>query len=211
MKIEPNRKKEMAEKKLNTFTIEEYLALEDESEIKNEYEDGKITAMSGGTLNHGIISNNINTELSNQIKGQNSKCIPINGEVRIFIEKAESFVYPDGMVICGGIEISGTDKNSVINPMLIVEVLSKSTESYDRGDKFHKYCSLPSFREYILIDQYKPVIDILYKEAPSYWKMITTIGLDKSIFINTLGCQIKMSDIYRNTQNLSAPQFKLDI
>ena len=99
----------------------------------------------------------------------------------------------------------------VINPILIVEVLSKSTESYDRGDKFHKYCSLPSFREYVLIDQYKPVIDILYREDASYWKMITTIGLDKSIYLNTIDAHIALADIYRNTQNLAVPQFKLDL
>lgn len=201
----------MAEKKLDTFTIEEYLILEDQADIKSEYEHGKITAMSGGTLNHGIIGNNTNTELSNLVRGKGANCVTINGDVKIFIEKADSFVYPDGMVICGDIQTADRDKNSVINPMLIVEVLSKSTESYDRGDKFHKYCSLPSFREYVLIDQYKPVIDILYKEDSSYWKMTTTIGMDKSIYLNTLDRYVKMSDIYRNTQDLAAPQFILDV
>ncbi len=200
----------MAEKKLDILTIEEYLAQEDQSDIKSEYEHGEITAMSGGTLNHGIISNNINTELNNLIKEKGGNCVPINGDVRIFIEKAESFVYPDGMVICGDIETSDHDQNSIINPMLVVEVLSNSTESYDRGDKFHKYGSLPSFREYVLIDQYKPVIDILYKEDPSYWRMTTTIGLDKSIYLNSLDCRIKVADIYRNTQGLATPQFKLE-
>ena len=128
-------------------------------------------AMSGGTINHGIIGNNINTELNNSIKAQGSDCLTINGDVRIFIESTDSFVYPDGMVICGPIETSEKDQNSVANPVLIIEVLSKSTESYDRGDKFHKYCSLPSFKEYVLIDQYKPVIDVLYRADSTYWKM----------------------------------------
>lgn len=201
----------MAEKKLVNITKEKYLALEDQSDIKNEFDHGKIVAMSGGTLNHGIIGNNINTELSNSIKASGLGCVPINGDVRIFIENADSFVYPDGMVICEEIETFEKDANSVINPILIVEVLSKSTESYDRGDKFHKYCSLPSFKEYVLIDQYKPVIDILFREDSKYWKMVTTIGLEKSIYLNTLNCTIKMSDIYRNTQNLATPQFKLDL
>lgn len=201
----------MAEKKLKILTIEEYLALEDQSDIKSEYEQGVITAMSGGTLNHGIISNNINTELSNLVREKALDCVTINGDVRIFIEKADSFVYPDGMMICGAIQTSENDQHSVINPVLIVEVLSKSTESYDRGDKFHKYCSLPSFKEYVLIDQYKPVVDILYREDSSYWKMSTTIGLDKSIYLTTLNCSVKMSDMYRNAQNLAAPQFRLDV
>lgn len=201
----------MAEKKLDLFTIEEYLVLEDQSELKNEFDHGKIVAMSGGTLNPGIIGNNINTELNNGVREKGLNCVTINGDVRIFIENADSFVYPDGMVICGEIQTFEKDENAIINPILIVEVLSKSTGSYDRGDKFHKYCSLSSFREYVLIDQYKPVIDILYREDASYWKMVTTIGLDKSIYLNTLNFSIKMSDIYRNTQNLAAPQFKLDL
>ena len=201
----------MAEKKLNLVAIGEYLALEERSETKNEYENGQIVAMSGGTLNHGIIGNNINTALSNAIHVQQRPCISINGDVKIFIEQANSFVYPDGMVICGPIATYEQDEHSVINPVLIVEVLSKSTESYDRGDKFHKYCSLPSFKEYVLIDQYKPVIDVLFREDSAYWKMVTTIGLEKSIYLHSVNAHIEMADIYRNAQNLAAPQFKLDL
>ncbi|MDZ4703221.1 MAG: Uma2 family endonuclease [Saprospiraceae bacterium] len=131
--------------------------------------------------------------------------------VRIYIERADFVVYPDGMVICGDIQTAEPDRNAVINPVLIIEVLSKSTESYDRGDKFHKYCSLPSFKEYVLIDQNKPVVDVLYKKTAAYWKMVITIGLDKSIYLNSLDCSIQLSDIYRNTQNLATPQFKLDM
>ena len=201
----------MAEKKLKSFSIEEYLLLEEQSDVKNEYAFGQIVSMSGGTLNHGIIGNNINTALSNALRSKDLKCISINGDVKIYIENANSFVYPDGMLVCGEIETFEKDEHSVINPVLIVEVLSKSTESYDRGDKFHKYCSLPSCREYVLIDQYKPVIDILYREETSYWKMVTTIGLDKSIYLNTIDIAIPMAEIYRNAQKLAAPPFRLDL
>ena len=200
----------MAEKKIDSYSILEYLELEYQSDIKSEYDNGQIVAMSGGTLNHGIIGNNINTELNSGLRNKGSDCVAINGDVRIWIQNAESFVYPDAMVICGEIETYEKDKNSVVNPLLIVEVLSKSTESYDRGDKFHKYCSLSSFMEYVIIDQNKPVIDILYKEDSSYWKMVTTIGLDKSIYLNTIDCTIKLSDIYRNVRGLISPQFKID-
>jgi Uma2 family endonuclease len=201
----------MAEKKMNLYSVVEYLEFEETSDLKNEYEAGRIMAMSGGTLNHGIIGNNINTELNNSLRKKGINCITINGDVRIWIEKADSFVYPDAMVICGKIETYENDNNSVINPILIVEVLSKSTESYDRGDKFHKYCSLPSFKEYVLIDQKKPVIDVLYKEDSSYWKMTTTIGIDKSITLNSINGEIELSDIYQNTQGLNSPQFKLGL
>ncbi len=201
----------MLEEKIPTYTIAEYLELEALAESKSEYEAGRVVAMSGGTLNHGIIGNNINTALNNGLKSQNSTCMAINGDVRIWVEKADSFVYPDAMVICGQVETFEQDKNSVINPLLIVEVLSKSTESYDRGDKFHKYCSLVSFKEYVLIDQNKPVIDVLYKEDSSYWKMSTIIGLDKSIMLNSIGVEIPLADIYRNAQGLNTPQFKLEL
>ena len=145
------------------FTIEEYLLREEAAEYKSEYAGGKVQAMSGGSIDHSIIGSNINAALNNAISSQELDCIAFNSEIRIFIEEANSFVYPDAMVTCEKIKTYSEDQHSVINPMLIVEVLSDSTERYDRGDKFHKYCSLPAFREYVLIDQHKPVVDVLYR------------------------------------------------
>jgi Uma2 family endonuclease len=187
--------------------IEKYLMAEESAEMKSEYERGRVKAMSGGTINHGIITGNVNSEINKWTRSKGKDCISINGDVRIFIDQANSFVYPDGMLICGKIQTSKQDPHSIINPVLIVEVLSKSTESYDRGDKFHKYCSLPSFREYVLIDQYKPVVDVLYKEEASYWKMTTTIGLENSIFLQTLEHSISMKEIYRSTEGLKKVEF----
>lgn len=200
----------MQEKTSSKYTIDEYLVFENESHAKHEYENGSILAQAGGSLNHGIIGNNINSEINSSLKTINSKCVSINGDVKVYIEKASSFVYPNGMVICGEIETSDKDEHSVTNPILIIEVLSKSTESYDRGGKFHKYCSLGSFCEYILIDQYKPVIDTLFRVDNKYWKMVTTIGLNKSIYLHSIDTHIKMKDIYRNVKNLDNPQFNLD-
>lgn len=195
----------MGEKSLKNYTIQEYLEIDNQSDEKCIFKNGLIESMSGGTLNHGIIGNNINGEIRAALQSKKSNCTGINGDVRIFIKKANSFVYPDGMVVCGDIEISEQDKHSIINPTLVIEVLSKSTESYDRGDKFHKYCSLSSFKEYILIDQYKPVVDLLHRLESGRREMITAIGLDKSIYINSVGVFVKMEDIYRNTLNLASP------
>ncbi len=200
----------MYEKNLDNYSVSEYLAFDNQSDVKNEYNGGLIIALAGGTLNHGIIGNNINSEINGILKEKSLKCTSINGDVKVFVEKANSFVYTDGMVICGEIKTSEEDENSITNPVLIIEVLSKSTESYDRGDKFHKYCSLSSFCEYVLIDQYKPVVDTLYRENKTYWKMVTTIGLDKSIYLNSIQSHIKMRDIYRNASKLDNPQFNLD-
>ncbi len=201
----------MGEKSLNNYSVLEYLEFDNQSDVKNEYHAGVIVAMAGGTLNHGIIASNINSEIHNLLKSTKRKCTSIIGDVKVFIEKANAYVYPDGMIICGEIELNDIDKHSVINPVLIIEVLSKSTESYDRGAKFRKYCSLPSFCEYVLIDQYQPIIDTLFREDKAFWKMTTTIGLDKSIYLSSIDVHIKMEDIYRNVLGLAEPQFSLDI
>lgn len=199
----------MQGKSIEIYSILEYLDLDGQSDLKKEYNNGKIISLAGGTLNHGIIGNNINAEINNSLKSMGLGYTSINGDVKIFIEKANSFVYPDGMIVYGEIETSIQDEHSIINPILVIEVLSKSTESYDRGDKFRKYCSLSTFCEYILVDQYQPIVDTLYRADKKYWKMVTTIGLDKSIYLNSIKAHIKMEDIYRNAVKLNNPQFDL--
>lgn len=199
------------EQEKKTYSILDYLEMEKKATEKNEYHNGTILAMSGGSIPHGIIGGNIVTHLNLGIANHEKKCLSTNSEVKVFIEKANSFVYPDAMVICGDIESPENDKNAVINPIIIIEVLSDSTSSYDRGDKFHMYCSLPSFKEYILIDQKKPVVDSLFREDNSYWRMTTTIGLNKSFPIHTLGFDIQMADLYKNVPNLKNPQINLDL
>ncbi len=195
----------MAEQQTEYYSIEDYLALEAQAEERHEYEAGQIRAMSGGSINHSIMGGNIITALNNQLKDSN--CIALNGDARLWIDRAHSFVYPDAMVICGKIQAAEEDPHAVVNPVLIIEVLSNFTEGYHRGDKFHKYGSLPSFREYILIDQHKPVVDVLLREEPGYWKMTIAIGLDKSISLGSLGFDIPLVGIYRNVQDLGEPVF----
>ena len=197
----------MQEQQTQKYSISEYLVFEENAIEKHEYDNGVITAMSGGTLNHGIIGNNINAALNNALAKNKLDCTAINGDVRVWIEQANSFVYPDAMVICGKIETAKEDKNAVINPILIIEVLSKSTESYDRGDKFHKYASLPTFKEYVLIDQQKPVIDVLCREADNHWKMSTKFGLEDELFFALVNTSIPLSAVYKNVQDLGKVPF----
>lgn len=195
----------MTEQQVKHYSISEYLTLEEQSEERHEYEAGRIRAMSGGTINHAILGNNINTALNINLK--DAGCIALTGDARIWIDSAASFVYPDATIVCGEIETAEQDEHSIINPTLIVEVLSEYTEAYDRGDKLHKYALLPSLKEYILIDQSKPVVDTFYREAPSYWRVRPVIGLNKSITLSSIGCSIKMEDIYRNVRELEEPAF----
>ncbi len=193
------------------YSISEYLEMEKKSLEKNEYHNGKIVAMSGGTFAHAILANRIGRLVENGIDANEQDCVAGNSDLKIFIEKANRLVYPDVTILCDEPEYYKNDKQAITNPIIIIEVLSDSTEKYDRGEKFHMYSSLPSFKEYILINQHQPIVDSLFREDASYWKMHTTIGLDKTFPIHSLGFEINMTDLYKKVPNLQSPQFNLDL
>jgi Uma2 family endonuclease len=183
------------------LSVQEYIQQEIGSNTKYEYHDGKIYALAGGTLNHGLISGNVYNELRVHLKKKDSDCLPFNSDVKLFIASTNSYVYPDSMVIGGEIESSEEDNNAVANPVLIVEVLSDSTADYDRGDKFYLYRQIPSFKEYLLIEQKKHVVDVHFKNKNSdLWRITRYEGLDKMIPIHSLGIEISMSDLYYRTK-----------
>ncbi len=186
----------MGLKNIDYQSIKEYVEYEYSTDSKHEYEKGEILMMSGGTINHGILCGNVYNELRRGLEKDGNNCRVIGSEVRIYIEKAESIVYPDAMVICGEIETSEEDKDAVINPILVVEVLSKSTESYDRGDKFYKYRQLDSLKEYILIDQEKAVVETFYKKENNIWEISRIAGLDQLIEIKSIEVNLKMEELY---------------
>ncbi len=188
------------EKEEQHASISAYLELEAKSEIKHEYEDGLILAMSGGTIIHGVLCGNIYAEIRRKLKNNRSDCKVLGSEVRIRIKEKASFVYPDAMVICDKIEVSETDKNAIVNPVLVVEVLSESTESYDRGDKFFKYRQLKSLKEYVLINQYKPMVEIFYKKDDNVWEILRTVSLEKSFTLKSINATIKMDELYQDTE-----------
>ncbi len=185
-------------KKHQYITVIDYLEREAYSEVKHEYEGGKVLAMGGRTIKHGILCGNIYSEIRRRLEDNQSDCKVFGTEIKIHIEEKYSFVYPDAMVICGEIEVSEKDENSVVNPKLIVEVLSKSTGNYDRGDKFHKYRKLASFREYLLISQDKAVVEIFYKSEDKRWEILRIAGIDKQFKLKSIGISIKLKDLYRN-------------
>ena len=192
------------------YTHEEYFELLEQSNERLEYHNGEVVMMAGGTLNHSLISNNVNAEVRAALKGH-SDCISFNGDLKVYVEKTDNYVFPDGMVICGGAKMHNGSRSIITNPKLVIEVLSKSTQGYDRGDKFHKYCSLSSFCEYVLIDQYQPIVDTLFRAEKGLWQMRTTIGLEQSIYLHSIDATIQLADIYQNTVDLAEPQFRLDV
>lgn len=188
----------MGLKSIDYQSIKDYMAYEDTSEQKHEYEKGDILMMTGGTIDHGMLCGNAYSELRGKMEAGGSNCRAIGSEVRIHIDQADSIVYPDAMVICGEIEVSPADEQAITNPILIVEVLSKSTESYDRGDKFYKYRQLSSLKEYVLIDQEKPVVETFYKRDNNVWEISRFSGLQDEIQIKSLDLSIQMDKLYLN-------------
>jgi Uncharacterized protein conserved in cyanobacteria len=145
------------------YTPEEYLALERASAYKSEYYDGEVFAMSGASRRHVLIVTNLVTQLATQLKKR--ACEVYSADMRLKIEITRAYTYPDVIVVCGEPQFSDKQKDTLINPTVIIEVLSESTQGYDRGGKFEQYRTLESFKEYLLISQDKPHVEHFVRQA----------------------------------------------
>jgi Uma2 family endonuclease len=177
------------------YTPAEYLELEEVAEDKSEYHDGEIIPMTGGTTNHNEISLNFCTNFKFAFKGQNYHIYM--ADVRLWIPRYRRYTYPDVMVIEGAPVYEGTGKTTVTNPSLIVEVLSKSTASYDQVEKFRYYRSIPELREYILIDQYTFHVEQFAKNSEGKWVLTEYELQDSTLSLDSINFQITLSDIYQ--------------
>jgi len=176
------------------FTVQEYLALEQDSLTKHEFYRGEIFSMAGASIPHNDISGNIYHMLRNCLKGKG--CRPYGSVLRIRVKKAGLYTYTDTAVICGPIERDNDDLHAATNPRVIVEVLSKSTESYDRGKKWEFYQQLDSLREYVLISQEEAKITRYFRSDAGEWKYQLVVGLDASLELESLGCALPLSEVY---------------
>ncbi|MEA5555066.1 Uma2 family endonuclease [Nodularia spumigena] len=176
------------------YTPEEYLQIEEKSEYKNEYLDGEIVPMAGGTTNHNEISLNFCTNFKFRMRGKNYKIYM--GDVKLSIPRYRIYAYPDVMIIPGEPIYEGTGTTTITNPVIIAEVLSKSTESYDKTSKFRYYRSLPTFKEYIMIDQYEYFVEQFYKNNDGQWVLTEYETQDAVLSLQTIDFQISLSDIY---------------
>lgn len=176
------------------YSPEEYLALEEKTEYKSEYRDGEIVPMTGGTTNHNKIALNVAAYLKFALRGQ--KYDIYIGDVRLWIPRYRQYTYPDIMVIQGEPIYTGTGTTTVMNPLLIVEVLSKSTKNYDQGDKFLYYRSIPEFKEYILIDQTKHHIIQHNKTDEGKWLLSDYESTDTVLQLQSVNFQITFDELY---------------
>ena len=189
------------------YTFKEYLELEEKAEYKSEYWDGTIVAMAGGTPNHNKISNSIGTAIDIELDKKNKNCTVYSSDQKVFIPDFNRGVYPDCMALCGEEEMQEESNAVIINPSLIIEVLSKSTKEFDSNEKFEGYRSIPSFKEYVLVWQTIPKVQSWYKEHNGLWRISSVFGLDKSITLYSIDCEIALKDIYKRVRDLGDKDF----
>ena len=195
-----------------TLSIEEYLLLEERAEQRHEYHKGKIIPMTGGTLNHNAISANLFRIIGNELFTQQKLCRILSSDMKIWITEKERFVYPDLTILCEEPIFYKNRKDVITNPLLIAEVLSLSTEAYDRGKKFENYSLLPSLKEYVLVDQYEAKVEVFYREGnePSDWQYHRETGLDANIHLKSIDCTLSLKEVYHLIEFPPPPEYPDD-
>lgn len=184
------------------MTPEEYLAFERSSDVRHEYADGEIFAMSGGTIEHATVASNIVRELGTALRDRG--CRVLGSDMRVKIP-AGRYVYPDASVVCGRPHLDDTVRDTLTNPGVVVEVLSDSSEAYDRGDKFAHYRSVPSLMHYVLAPQKAPRIEVFTRQSQGGW-LLRAYGPGETAALDAIGCELVIDDVYRGLFEVSAEQ-----
>ncbi len=179
------------------MTVPEYLEFERASDAKHEFLDGEVFSMAGGTEMHSLLAGNLIRELGNRLKGR--PCRVHTSDLRLKIEATGYHAYPDVQVVCGGARFADDHRDVLLNPRLIIEVLSPSTSSWDRGGKFWHYRHVPSFEEYILVSQDAWLIEHHTRQPNGGWLLETVSGPDGFLRLSSIATEIPLTDIYGGT------------
>jgi Uma2 family endonuclease len=177
---------------------ERYLEIERMAEIKSEYHDGQMFAMSGQWVAHSQIPLRLAVSLTNQLDGK--ECSVSNSDLRIRIAPEGPFVYPDLSVYCGEPQLADDYKDILLNPVVVIEVRSKSTEAYDRGHKFAEYRRLESLRDCVLVSQSEPRIEVFSRGEDGKWMYTDSAGMNAICQLPGIACEIALSDIYKRVR-----------
>jgi Uma2 family endonuclease len=175
------------------YTAEEYLTLERSASYKSEFHDGRIYAMTGASRKHNLVSGNIYRELSVQLKKR--PCEAYMSDMRVKAAQTLSYHYPDIAVVCGTPQFEDAYVDTLLNPTVLIEVLSPSTEAYDRGGKFSHYRKIATLREYLLVIQDQPGIE-RYVRQGDVWILTETVGLDASVPLESIDCVLSLREVY---------------
>lgn len=172
----------------------EYLAFEERAEYKHEYLRGEVVAMSGGTPEHARLVGRLVSLLDRAVEGK--ACRAFSSELRVRIDELDYSCYPDASVVCGELGLSPADRNAVTNPLLVVEVLSDSTEAYDRGEKAARYRRIASLREYLLVAQAEPRLELFRRTGGGQWAFFEA-GPGEHLGLESIGAMLASDDVYR--------------
>ena len=176
----------------------EYLEIERRAEYKSEFLRGEMFAMSGGTRWHSLIAVNLAGELRARLKG--SRCMVLNSDMRVKIEAAGLYTYPDLSIACESEQFVDDQGDTLLNPTVIIEVLSDSREAYDRGQKFEFYRQIPSLREYVLVSQDRPHLEQFVRQPSGDWLFHDVSGLDAQITLPSIGVSVALAEIFAKVQ-----------
>jgi Uma2 family endonuclease len=180
--------------KYNYLSAEEYLLMERKAIEKTELYEGLLITMAGTSLNHNQVINNLIGIVNPYLKGKS--CNAYSTGVRVHIHENNSFFYPDITIVCGKPELFDDYLDNILNPTVIIEVLSPSTENYDRGNKFFSYQQIKSLKEYILINSLKHVVQVITRNEDGLWKFETFTDFKRPFSIQTISLDIKLEDVY---------------
>ena len=176
------------------LTPKEYLALERGAEYKSEYLAGEIFAMAGTSERHNLIAGNVFAELHTQLRKR--PCKVYVSDVRLKVNRTGLYTYPDVMVVCGETQFADDQQDMILNPTVIIEVLSESTEGYDRGKKFEHYRKLDSLSEYILIAQDRYHVERYVRQPDNQWLLAETDNVHDTLSLTSIACNLALADIY---------------
>jgi Uma2 family endonuclease len=176
------------------LTPEQYLELERAAEFRHEYYNGRMYAMSGGSFPHVIVIGNLSSELRLALK--KTSCIVATSDLRIRVSPNGLYTYPDIAVVCGPPKLLDGHKDTLLNPVLIIEVLSPSTEAYDRGFKSAQYRTLESLQEYALVSQTEPRVEVFRRQTSGDWLLSEAVGIEAVCRFESVDASVALSEIY---------------
>ena len=174
------------------YTAAEYLELERQAEYKSEFVDGKVIPFAGASQDHCLISASSIAELGQQLKETPNYIFA--SQMRL--EVAQCYVYPDLLVVCGETRFADYRRDILLNPTLVIEILSPVTEGFDRGEKFRRYRTLSSLQTYVLISQHEPLVEVFERQEDGRWMFNEFSALDSSIPLPSIGCELQLAEIY---------------
>ena len=185
--------------KVPRLTEAEYLQLDRAAETRSEFFDGEVFAMAGGTRAHSVIALNLGGELRQRLKG--ASCVVYNSDLRVKVEATGLITYPDLSVVCGPQRFLDQEGDTLLNPTLLIEVISDSTEAYDRGKKFEHYRQITSCREILLVSQREPRIE-QYIRQPAEWTLKEAVGMQAQLELPSVGIVLPLAEVFANVEFL---------